>query len=330
MENLVFSVIQKHMANHKLTNTLADIENLGNVSHVKSTDEQFDNELQVYSETPGVEIGSDVKQYYGRANSDIDKAVNSIKSDVLYAKNNSETLHSYEESIRKASEQDRQYAAQIREARSAYNKTMPFSREAKSTKQQIRNLKRSRLQSFQNTRETMRKRDKMIAKVEEKKQSIKDNQDIIKKRISQRTKIIASVRDQFKVVDAVRAQEQVLKSLDASTLDPTAVAQLKARAKHFLSDKNKLRISLMSPLKMYTDKDLLALSASGDPINQTLAGYKAIQDMFSGKTVTTANPPALIPYDSYLLAQVSTIEGKNAKKIQHLEQVKQLFAAPTR
>ena len=76
----------------------------------------------------------------------------------------------------------------------------------------------------------------------------------------------------------------------------------------------------MSPLKMYTDKDLLALSASGDPINQTLAGYKAIQDMFSGKTVTTANPPALIPYDSYLLAQVSTIEGKNAKKIQHFKE----------
>lgn len=314
MEFLPITAIKKHMEMKKMDKTLDGYDKLCDVSGVKLTEEQFDAELQVYSEIPGVEISPDVRQYYQKANSDIATSVNALKSERMQIKSHYEAAHSYEESIKKYKEHDKDYARQIREARRDYNKTIPFSREAKAKKQEIKRLKHSRLEAFCQTRETIRKRDRMVDKLKEREKAIKENQETIRKRTEQRNKIIASVRKQFKLVDKIRAQEQILKSIDPNTLSSEEAKKVKARSKYLLGEQNKIKISVLSPFKMYTDNDLLQLASSGDKANPVLIQFKAMQDVFSGKKITTKKPPMVLNYDDYLQAQTDTIGQNNSKK----------------
>lgn len=239
---------------------------LADVSHIEDTDKQFDAELQVYKGMDGVSVDADLTQKYKAQNNEILRAKSNIKTSSNIIKSQLKNLKELESNTSEPSLFS--LYQKIHEAKKKYDRTMPFSQEAKAAKEAWVQAIQAKNNAILTSKGNNKKIDECTAKIEEEQQKINENMKKIDVAVGNRDNLISQVRPQFQVIKKIRAQYIFLKHVadfnDTKKYEalPDGNPQKQAFliAKEFIDAYEKkgnyLTISLNAPLREYTEADL--------------------------------------------------------------------------
>lgn len=209
---------------------------------------EFEGKLSYYNNLEGVTVDRQVSDLYNRAVTKATTAARTAKSTKSSIRSLGETIDQQNDNLKDHTERLRDTYHKLRQAKREHFNTMPGSKEAARSNENIKSLKRQFRTGNKRRHEMRDKIRTNEGRLVEKKQEMAECAKTVEAMKDYRDRLIAGVSNQFDIVNRMQATLEHIKAMDLNAPGVNAAA-INNFTKTLKSQK--MKISLAQPL---TDK----------------------------------------------------------------------------